>query len=144
VTDCEDAPHDGAPGDDADDEDPGRGVTRLFHTTDSAERIFAEGFRDGGGWYLAGLNLRGVLLARWPAYVDEAGPRDTGCFELTLPADVDLGEYAIVEVGRPVTEWCVPAELLNRRAGGRLLDEAEVGALPAIVHLADGPGSPEP
>jgi hypothetical protein len=56
----------------------------------------------------------------------------------------DLGAYAIVEAGRPVTGWCVPAELLNRRAGVGLLDAAEVDARARIVVLADDPGKPEP
>jgi hypothetical protein len=42
-----------------------------------------------------------------------------------IPDDVELSEYAIEEEGRPISEWCVPASLLNERASVRPLTEEE-------------------
>jgi hypothetical protein len=110
---------------------------RLFHTTQSAERILAEGFRDAlGPFEFVHRTHYGVFVASSPAYVDE-DPRERQVLEITLPDHVYLDEYAIIESGRPVTEWCMPAALLNRYAQVRLLDQAEVDALPKIAILSD-------
>ena len=89
---------------------------RLFHTTQSPERILADGFRDVlGPFQFVYRTHYGVFVAASPAYVDEDS-RERQVLELTMPDHVYLDEYAIIEAGRPVTEWCVPAELLNRPA----------------------------
>ena len=96
---------------------------RLFHTTQSAERFLAEGFRDVlGPFEFVHRTHYGVFVASSPAYVDE-DPRERQVLEITLPDHMYLDEYAIIEAGRPVTEWCMPAALLNRYAQVRLLDQ---------------------
>lgn len=99
---------------------------RLFHTTDAADDILADGFRDAEGSYgFVGLTLRGVFLASRPANV-MYGATGGQVLEVLMPDDVDMTLYAIVEEDLPVWEWIVPAELINRRARARLLTDDEV------------------
>jgi hypothetical protein len=105
-------------------------MVTLFHTTDAAEAILKDGFRDGEGSYMfVGLTLRGVFLARSPAD-GNVGAKGEQVLEVTFPDEVDLSEYAIVEDGMPQWEWCVPADLINREAAVRLLAEDEIARLP--------------
>jgi hypothetical protein len=58
---------------------------RLFHTTQSAERILAEGFRDVlGPFEFVHRTQYGVFVASSPAYVDE-DPRDARCWRSRCP-----------------------------------------------------------
>ena len=101
-------------------------VPVLFHTTDHAEDILREGFRDGSGSYgLATVWLEGVFLSMTPANVSD-GAKGDAVIAVTLPTDFDLDAHAISEVGHPVWEWIVPARLLNEVASLRLLTEEEV------------------
>lgn len=101
----------------------------LYHTTDAAEVILVNGFRDAEGSYMfANLTLRGVFLAKTPANVND-GAKGEDVLEVKFPDDVDLEEYAIVEEGRPAWEWCVPAEVINGQATVRLMTEQEVDTL---------------
>ncbi len=70
------------------------------------------------------LYLDGVFLAATPANVND-GAKGSDVLAVTLPSSFDLDEFAIEEEGRPVWEWCVPAETLNTIATVRLLTEAE-------------------
>lgn len=98
---------------------------RLFHTTEAAEQILAEGFRDGEGSYMfVGLTVRGVFLANRPADVND-GAKGDQVLEVLLPDDVDLSDCAIVEDGLAPWEWVVPADLINQRAQVRLLSEED-------------------
>lgn len=98
---------------------------RLFHTTDSAKQILANGFHDGAGSYgLASYTLRGVFVAKRPAGISDGADGDQ-VLEVVLPDDVDLADYAIADEGYPAWEWCLPADLLNSRAKVRLLAEQE-------------------
>lgn len=58
-------------------------------------------------------------------------PKGEDVIEVTFPDGVELDEYAIVEEGRPggVWEWCIPADVINRKATLRLLTEDEVDAV---------------
>lgn len=100
----------------------------LYHTTDAADAILRDGFCDGEGSYMfADLTLRGVFLAIAPADVNDGASGDQ-VLEVTFPDDVDLSDHAIIEDGMPQWEWCVPADLINRRAKVRLLSEDEADA----------------
>ena len=101
-------------------------MTTLYHTTDAAQQILREGFRDAEGSYgLRVLTLRGVFLAVAPADINDGATGDN-VLEVTFPDDIDLSDHAIVEDGRPQWEWCVPADLINRSATVRLLTEDKV------------------
>ncbi|MFD7157550.1 hypothetical protein ACFV9C_23330 [Kribbella sp. NPDC059898] len=101
-------------------------MTQFFHTTDAAEAILREGFRDNTGSYMfVGHTPTGVFLGNRPANVND-GAKGDQVLEVRLPDDLDLDEFAIVEEGLPPWEWIVPAELINRRGSIRLLTEDEV------------------
>lgn len=46
-------------------------------------------------------------------------------WKLTVPADLDLSAYGLVEAMKPYREWCVPAALLNDHAAVRVRSEEE-------------------
>lgn len=101
---------------------------KLYHTTDAAETILANGFRDSSGSY--GLTdaqerpfmLTGVFVSNEILDVNEGATGDD-VLELTLPDDFDLDYWELIEEGKPYREWCVPAELLNRFPRRLLTDE---------------------
>ena len=96
---------------------------RLFHTTDAAEAILRDGFRDATASYGLATTVRnGVFLADAPVGVNEGAIGDQ-VLEVTLPDDLDLGDFELVEGGKPYREWCVPAALLNTRGRLRLADQ---------------------
>ncbi|MER6557228.1 hypothetical protein ABT300_05585 [Streptomyces sp. NPDC001027] len=104
-----------------------RGVatSTYFHTTDAAEAILREGFRDGeGGYMFASLTLRGVFLADMPVGVNE-GAKGEDVLAVTLPSGLDLADYELVQEGSTYREWCVPAALLNTHGTLRLLSGEE-------------------
>jgi hypothetical protein len=104
-------------------------VTTLYHTTNAADEILTGGFRDGEGSYMfVGITLRGVFLAGSPVDGNE-GAKGDQVLEVAIPSNVELDEYAIEEEGRPVWEWCVPADVINRHARVRLLSEEELDAI---------------
>lgn len=100
-------------------------TTTYFHTTDAAAAILREGFRDGeGGYMFATLTLRGVFLANVPVGVNE-GAKGGDVLEVRLPADLDVGDYELVQEGSTYREWCMPADLINTCGAVRLLSAEE-------------------
>ncbi len=96
-------------------------MVKLFHRTSTAEGILREGFRDNEGSYgLVGVTLRGVFLSDRPLDLNE-GVAGEDLLEVTLDENL-LGDYELVEEGKPYREWCVPADLLNRHASIRRAD----------------------
>ncbi len=95
----------------------------LFHTTDAADEILSDGFRDGHGDY--GILVSGVFLSSQPSGVSDGATGDR-ILQVEVPDDVPLDEYAIIEEGHAVWEWCVPSEVVNTRARVRLLTDDEV------------------
>jgi hypothetical protein len=111
-------------------------MPRYFHTTDYADAIVRGGFRDGTGSYLfAELTLTGVFVADCPVDCNEGAQGDQVLI-VEVPDAVDLGEFEIVEDGKPYREWCIPAALLNRHATVSLLAEER--------HISDSPTSEAP
>ena len=100
----------------------------LFHTTSSAEAILEAGFEDGDDSYGLGAGtLTGVFLAELPVGAGNA-PSGDQVLAVTVPDDVELAEYAIVQEADRVWEWCVPAQVLNTQCQTRLLSQEEVDA----------------
>lgn len=111
----------------------------YFHTTDAAERILGEGFRDGSGTYLmTTIVLTGVFIADMPVNVNEGAIGDQ-VLEVVLPDDTDLDDFELVEEGKPYREWCVPAELINRLGTVRLLADDEVEQIESNRWAAQDP-----
>lgn len=88
----------------------------CYHTTDAAEAILREGFRDATGSYMiVGFELTGVFLGDSPMDINE-GAKGDQVLRVEFPDDVDLAEYELIEEHKPYREWCVPAALINTRA----------------------------
>ncbi len=101
----------------------------CYHTTDAAESILRDGFRDAtGGYMFAEVELTGVWLGDSPMTVNE-GAKGEQVLLILFPADVDLSDHEIVEDGKPYREWCVPAAIINTRATVTLLSQEEVEEL---------------
>lgn len=96
----------------------------YFHTTNAAEAILRDGFRDGTGNYGMSITLTGVFIANMPVSVNEGAIGDQ-VLEVVLPDGTDLDDFEIVEEGKDYREWCVPADLINSQAAVRLLNEDE-------------------
>lgn len=76
-------------------------ATTPYHTTDAAQEILRQGFRDAEGSYMfRALTLRGVFPAGTPADINDGATGDD-VLEVTFPDDVDLSDHAIVDDGRP-------------------------------------------
>ena len=94
----------------------------YYHTTDAAEAILRDGFRDSEGHYgFAILNMRGVWLADFPVDVNDGAVGDQ---VLAVDLPVPLDDYELVTEGAPAgcpREWCVRAgqapPLLNHARG---------------------------
>ena len=98
---------------------------RLFHTTDAADAILRDGFRDSTGSYLfVGITLTGVFLADVPVDVNE-GARGNEVLEVILDEGL-LTDHELVQAGAPYREWCVPAALIARCGSVRRLAPGEV------------------
>lgn len=95
----------------------------YFHTTDAAEEILRDGFRDSTGSYMfANLVLTGVWLGDQIMGIDEGAVGDQ-VLRVEFLDDVDLDDFEVVEAGKPYREWCVPAMLINDRATVTLMDD---------------------
>lgn len=102
-------------------------MPRYYHTTDAADAILTEGFRDGeGGYMLVGLTLRGVFVADAPVYCDE-GAKGGQVLEIELEAPLPE-EVELIEDMKTYREWCAPADVLNR-GSVRLLTDEEADAI---------------
>jgi hypothetical protein len=103
-------------------------VPVYYHRTSASAAILRGGFADGEGSYMFTESwLVGVFVSDVPLDINEGALGDD-LLELTLPDDVDLDEFELVaedQGSQKHREWCVPAELLNRRASVRLLSQEE-------------------
>jgi hypothetical protein len=106
-------------------------VRELYHvtTTENAEAILRDGFRDSAGWY--GLvdddgnrvTSTGVWLSDRPLDVNDAVSGDAVLVvELRTPLD-DIADYELIEDGKAYREWCVPAEIVRRIATVRRIEQ---------------------
>ena len=91
----------------------GRGSMKLFHTTDAADAILSEGFRDGEGLYMTRELFRGVWLADRPLDENE-GAKGGDVLMLDIP-EAAVAEYEWKqEISFGYREFLVPAEIVNR------------------------------
>ena len=95
-------------------------MTIYFHTTDAADAILRDGFRDStGGYMMANIVLTGVWLGDSPMTVNEGAKGEQ---VLRVELEADMGDFEVIEEGKPYREWCVPAALINDRATVTLVD----------------------
>jgi hypothetical protein len=105
----------------------------CYHTTDAADEILRNGFRDATGSYgYVNAELTGVWLGDRPMDINE-GAKGDQVLRIELPDDVDLGDFEAIEVGKPYREWCVPAALINTHATMRLMTDDELEAMGATI-----------
>jgi hypothetical protein len=93
-------------------------VIVLFHitTSDKAAAILRDGFVDGRNENMTETELRGVFLSDRPLDANEGAWGDTPLavwFHLPLS---ELGDFELIEEGKPYREWCIPAELIRQFA----------------------------
>ena len=115
---------------------------RYYHTTDAADSILSEGFRDNSGSYgLSGTTLTGVFISDQPLDGDEhvSGNEVLG---VDLPGDVDFADYQLIEDGMPCHQWCVPARLLNGCSWRLLTKHPSWALLAAALREFPRAGSP--
>jgi hypothetical protein len=111
----------------------------FYHTTDAADAILRDGFRDATGSYMfATLVLTGVWLADSPLDVNE-GCKGDQTLRVEFPDDVDLDEFELIQdIG--YREWCVPAALINDRAIVTRVSDDEV--FEAMARARGWPSNP--
>ena len=69
----------------------------CYHTTDAAEVILRDGFRDATGSYgFVDFELTGVWLGDSPMDVNE-GAKGDQVLRVEFPDDVDLGDFELIE-----------------------------------------------
>lgn len=93
---------------------------QFYHTTNHADAILAEGFRDATGPYMTARLWTGVWLADRPVDANEGVIGDT-VLVLEIPEAV-VKPYEWVEEGKPYREFLVPAEIVNRYEPPRVLE----------------------
>jgi hypothetical protein len=82
----------------------------LFHTTDAADAILNEGFRDGTGSLVA--EDEGVFLSEKPLMDAHEGATGDQLLQLEFSDDVELDLYEVADVGAP-RQWFMPAAVIN-------------------------------
>jgi hypothetical protein len=95
----------------------------LYHRTNEAEQIRAEGFRDGEGSYLTDRRWRGVWFSDDPEAGDQELPNAI-VVAIDVPAAV-AADYEWVEEARPYREFLIPADVANRYGPPRVASPAE-------------------
>lgn len=61
------------------------------------------------------------------------GAKGDKVLRVELPDDVDLGDFEVIEDGKPYREWCVPAALINAHATVTLMTDDELERLGATI-----------
>jgi hypothetical protein len=98
----------------------------VYHRTDHAAAILADGFEDGEGNYLTLNTHRGVWVADFPLDVND-GAIGEHVLALEIPEE-QLIEFEWVEEHKGYREFLVPASVLNGHVPA-LLAEAEIQAI---------------
>jgi hypothetical protein len=88
----------------------------LYHVTSSekADAIKRDGFRDGVGSYMTDTEHCGVWLSDRPLDANEGAWGDT-TIAIDLPlSEADLDQYEWKEKGKGYREWLIPAAIINK------------------------------
>jgi|GEM_PF-1853370 len=103
-------------------------VICCYHTTDAADAILREGFRDTAGSFMFdNFELTGVFLGASPMDIDE-GATGEQVLRVEFPDDVDLADFELIEEHNPYRQRCVPAALINTHVTITLMSDDEVDA----------------
>ena len=99
----------------------------LYHrTTDAAAAaILRNGFRDGTGSYMTCESHTGVWLSDVPLDCNE-GAHGDALLRVQLALDHGaIADFEWIEECKGYREWLIPAELINKHATVRVIDEYE-------------------
>lgn len=111
----------------------------CYHTTNSAEAILREGFRDSTGYYLTNDLHTGVWLASTPLTMNE-GAKGTTVLSIDIPEEVlapyewiedeeldrTTGEWVPATIEKPYREFCIPAHLVNSHGPPKIENDIAV------------------
>jgi len=88
---------------------------RVYHVTSSeaADAIEREGFRDARGTIPGSAGFNGVWVADLPLDSTEVAKGADAFFIISIP-ESDIVDFEFVEEEKPYREWLIPADLLNR------------------------------
>ena len=76
--------------------------------------------------------LTGLWLGDRPMDIND-GAKGDKVLRVEVPDDVDLGDFEVIEDGKPYREWCVPAALINAHATVTLMTDDELERLGATT-----------
>ncbi len=123
----------------------------LYHVASlaAAASILRGGFVDGEGSYGTETELRGVFLSNRALDANEGVGASSDTVLAVTFASMSLGEldeYELDEDGKTYREWCIPADVVRRRATVRKAEfdddvaepaskEAEIERLRAVKFL---------
>ncbi len=85
---------------------------KLYHRTDHAKEILAEGFRDGRGKYMTDQEWEGVWLSEVPLNCNEGASGNT-LMSIDIPDEI-IKDCEWSEEDKTYREFLVPAEIVNR------------------------------
>ena len=85
-----------------------------------AEAILKDGFRDASKQYLSDQEWTGVWVSDAPFWQDEG----MTLFAIEVPDDA-ISEFEWAEEGKTISEWLVPASLLNQYGPPVVTDDAD-------------------
>ncbi len=93
----------------------------LYHVASlaAAASILRGGFVDGEGSYGTETELRGVFLSNRALDANEGVGASSDTVLAVTFASMSLGEldeYELSEDGKTYREWCIPADIVRRRA----------------------------
>ncbi|MFG1931319.1 hypothetical protein ACGFK1_11760 [Mycobacterium sp. NPDC048908] len=98
----------------------------CYHTTDAADDIIRDGFRDAAGSYgFANSELTGVWLGDSPMDSNEGATGDQ-VLRVEFGDGVDTSDFEVIEEHKPYREWCVPAAIINAHATVTRMSDDEV------------------
>ena len=101
---------------------------RVYHVTSSeaAQAIAAQGFRDSAGRFLTATHHAGVFVSDRPLWLESSIELEhLACFEICVDEQY-LAGCEWIEEGKGYREWLVPAAVLNAGVPARLLTADEI------------------
>jgi hypothetical protein len=96
---------------------------KIYHRTNHAREIFADGFVDGQGTYLTENIHTGVWFSDVPLDDNEGASGDT-VLSLDIPEQV-LAEYEWAEEGKGYREFLLPASVANHYGPLTTVDDVD-------------------
>jgi hypothetical protein len=99
----------------------------FYHrtTSDTAELILRDGFKDATGTYFTGEEFTGVWLSDRPLDANEGAKGKTLLKVLFYGTEDKLKDYEWIEEDKSYREWLVPASIVNSNSTVQIINEHE-------------------